>query len=75
MSRSRGARTGSSPRTSARSRTLDTTFGSDGLMSVDFRGFGDEAEDVALDSAGRIVAAGYTLAPGGDQFALLRVLP
>jgi hypothetical protein len=44
-------------------------------MSVDFHGFGDEAEDVALDSAGRIVAAGYTLAPSGDQFALLRVLP
>jgi hypothetical protein len=44
-------------------------------MRVDFHGFGDEAEDVALDSAGRIVAAGYTLAPGGDQFALLRALP
>jgi uncharacterized delta-60 repeat protein len=55
--------------------TLDTSFGSGGLMSVDFHGFGDEAEDVALDSAGRIVAAGYTLAPGGDQFALLRALP
>jgi len=55
--------------------SLDTSFGSGGLMSVDFHGFGDEAEDVALDSAGRIVAAGYTLAPGGDQFALLRALP
>jgi hypothetical protein len=44
-------------------------------MSVDFHGLGDEAEDVALGSAGRIVAAGYTLAPGGNQFALLRVLP
>jgi Domain of unknown function (DUF5122) beta-propeller len=41
--------------------TLDTSFGSGGLMSV--------------DSAGRIVAAGYTLAPGGNQFALLRILP
>ena len=55
--------------------TLDTSFGTGGLMSVDFHGFGDEAEDVALDSAGRIVAAGYTLAPGGNEFALLRVLP
>jgi len=54
---------------------LDTSFGSGGLMSVDFHGFGDEAADVALDSAGRIIAAGYTLAPGGDQFALLRALP
>jgi uncharacterized delta-60 repeat protein len=55
--------------------TLDTSFDGDGLMTVDFNGFGDEAEDVALDSAGRIVAAGYTLAPGGNQFALLRALP
>jgi uncharacterized delta-60 repeat protein len=55
--------------------TLDTSFGSGGLMSVDFNGLGDEAEDVALDSAGRIVAAGYTLAPGGNEFALLRALP
>jgi hypothetical protein len=54
---------------------LDTSFDGDGLLTSDFHGFGDEAEDVALDAAGRIVAAGYTLAPGGDEFALLRALP
>jgi uncharacterized delta-60 repeat protein len=54
---------------------LDTSFDGDGLLTADFHGSGDEAEDVALDAAGRIVAAGYTLGPGGNEFALLRALP
>ncbi len=55
--------------------TLDTSFDGDGLLTADFHGRGDEAEDVALDSAGRIVAAGYTLNTGGNEFALIRAVP
>jgi uncharacterized delta-60 repeat protein len=38
---------------------LDPSFGGDGLVTTDFRGFGDEADAVAIDSQGRIVVAGY----------------
>ena len=50
---------------------LDTGFDGDGILTADFKGTGDFGHDVAIDSQGRIVAAGTT----GDQFALMRVNP
>jgi uncharacterized delta-60 repeat protein len=39
---------------------LDPSFGTDGRVTTDLRGFHDQAESVAIDSRGRIVAAGHT---------------
>ena len=50
--------------------TLDTSFEGDGIVTADFHGFGDTGHDLAIDSQGRIVAAGSS---GG--FALMRVNP
>ena len=55
--------------------TPDASFDGDGLLTVDFHGRGEFGQDVALDAAGRIVAAGYTANGGDTQFALLRVNP
>lgn len=49
------------------SGALDPTFGSAGVVLTDFGGF-DAAHDVALDSVGRIVAAGR----GHERFAVAR---
>lgn len=48
--------------------SLDNTFSGDGRYFADIAG-PTEARDVAIDSAGRIVAAGYT----GGQVAVLRL--
>ncbi|MGW7299868.1 calcium-binding protein, partial [Streptomyces sp. NPDC054829] len=50
--------------------SLDTGFGDDGRVLADIAG-PTEARDVAVDSAGRIVAAGYT----GGEVALLHLQP
>ncbi|HKI85197.1 MAG TPA: delta-60 repeat domain-containing protein [Thermoanaerobaculia bacterium] len=56
--------------------TLDTSFGSnhDGLVLTDFSGSGslDVAHAVTVQSDGKIVAAGYSSASGGYDFALAR---
>jgi uncharacterized delta-60 repeat protein len=43
--------------------SLDPSFGGDGKVTTDFRGGGDEANAVAIDSQGRIVAAGGAQGP------------
>jgi uncharacterized delta-60 repeat protein len=59
--------------------SLDPSFGGDGMVTTDFRGRGDAAHEVAIDSQGRIVAAGYaqrrTRHRGGPDFALARYTP
>ena len=55
--------------------TLDTSFDGDGLLTVDFNGKHDQGKDVALDAAGRIVAAGTTVAATDVEFALARANP
>jgi len=55
--------------------TLDTSFDGDGIVTADFHGRGEFGQDVALDAAGRIVAAGYTANGGDTEFALLRANP
>jgi uncharacterized delta-60 repeat protein len=54
--------------------TPDTTFDGDGILTADFHGGSDIGQDVALDSQGRIVAAGSTV-NGETQFALMRANP
>jgi uncharacterized delta-60 repeat protein len=50
--------------------TLDTGFGSGGLVSTDFGGTNDDATAVAIQPDGKIVAAGAA----GSNFALARYL-
>ena len=49
--------------------SLDTTFGSGGKVTTDFSGASDGADAVALQSDGKIVAAGGT---SSSDFALVR---
>lgn len=51
--------------------TLDTSFGTQGVMLTDFGTFSDRAHGVAIASDGKIVAAGTT----GNAFALARYTP
>jgi uncharacterized delta-60 repeat protein len=55
--------------------TLDASFDGDGILTADFHGAGDFGQDLALDSAGRILAAGYTANGADTQFALMRAKP
>ncbi len=55
--------------------SLDPSFANHGILTADFHGEGDFGQDVALDSAGRIVAAGYTANGSNTEFALLRANP
>jgi uncharacterized delta-60 repeat protein len=51
--------------------SLDTTFNGDGKVTTNF-GSGSRAQAVAIQSDGKIVAAGYTTTPGNFDFALAR---
>jgi uncharacterized delta-60 repeat protein len=54
--------------------SLDDTFGGDGRVTTDFEGDLDIAADLAIQTDGKIVAAGYADTPGLD-FALARYDP
>jgi uncharacterized delta-60 repeat protein len=55
--------------------TLDTTFSVDGRVMLGFgSGTDDEAFDVVVDSAGRIVVAGASTNGSGTDFAIARLL-
>ncbi len=51
---------------------LDETFGNRGLASVDFSGQFDEATSLAIQTDGRILAAGSTRSAGQFDFAVAR---
>lgn len=51
--------------------TLDTTFGVGGRVVIDFVS-GDSINDMALQSDGKIIAAGRAASPGADNIALVR---
>jgi uncharacterized delta-60 repeat protein len=55
--------------------TLDTAFDADGILTADFHGGADFAQDLALDAAGRVVAAGTTVDGTEFEFALMRANP
>jgi uncharacterized delta-60 repeat protein len=44
-------------------------------LTADFHGLGDFGQDLAFDSQGRLVVAGYTANGGNTEFALMRVFP
>lgn len=52
--------------------SLDTSFGGDGKVSTGFLSSEDVAAAVAIQTDGRIVAAGHTLNTGDPDFALAR---
>ena len=53
--------------------SLDTSFGTDGIVTTDFAGFDDGAFAIALQSDGKILLAGFTTTPnGGEDFAVAR---
>ncbi len=52
--------------------TLDTSFGNGGKVTTDFGSMSDEAYAVAIQSDGKIVAAGYAQIAGQWDFALAR---
>jgi uncharacterized delta-60 repeat protein len=53
---------------------LDTTFGTEGKVSVSFGGSLDAAQAVLLQPDGKIVAAGYSRVAQKDDFAVARLL-
>ena len=52
--------------------SLDADFGTDGILSTDFGGSEDAIYSIALQSDGKIVAAGFSDDGSGDDFALAR---
>ncbi len=52
--------------------TLDTSFGNGGKITTDFGSMDDQAYAVAIQSSGKIVAAGYAQIAGQWDFALAR---
>ncbi len=54
--------------------SLDSTFAGDGKLTTGIGGI-DSAEDVAIQSDGRIVAAGWSVHSGDVDFALARFTP
>ncbi len=55
---------------------LDPTFGAAGLVTVDFHGSGETAEDVAVQTAdGKIVAGGYAQNGSDTELAIVRLSP
>ncbi|HUR54053.1 MAG TPA: FG-GAP-like repeat-containing protein, partial [Gemmataceae bacterium] len=54
--------------------SLDNTFGTGGIKTIDFAGTDDQAFDVAVQADGKIVVVGSTLtATDGDDFAVARL--
>jgi uncharacterized delta-60 repeat protein len=52
--------------------TLDATFGAGGTVTTDFAGGVDNGRSVAVQSDGKIVAAGRAVISGNSDFALAR---
>ncbi len=53
--------------------TVDNTFGTNGSVITDFNGLNDESYAVIIQTNGKIVAAGFSLIPGGNNdFSLAR---
>jgi uncharacterized delta-60 repeat protein len=55
-----------------RDGTLDASFGAGGTVTTDFAGGADNARSVAVQSDGKIVAAGRAVISGNSDFALAR---
>ena len=51
----------------------DATFGSNGVITVDFFGARDAARDMVVQPDGKVVVVGYARSGTRDVFALIRV--
>ena len=60
------------PRTCSSPGALDTTFDNDGKVTTAVLSFGDFARSVAIQTDGKIVAAGYSYNGSDYDFALVR---
>jgi hypothetical protein len=56
-------------------RTIDQGFGDDGVLTVDFFGGGDGANDVLLQPDGKIVAIGIVRNGSSNVLGLVRIAP
>ena len=52
--------------------SLDSSFGSGGIVTTDFFGASDAAHDVVIQPDGKIIAVGYTRDSNSTDFALAR---
>jgi uncharacterized delta-60 repeat protein len=52
--------------------TLDSTFGTNGIVITPVGSYGDNINSIAIQADGKIVAAGYSDTTTGDFFALVR---
>lgn len=55
--------------------TLDASFGTGGILRVDWGNANSRAHAIAVQPDGRIVVGGYTVDGSGSRFALLRTQP
>jgi uncharacterized delta-60 repeat protein len=53
--------------------TLDNTFGTGGIRTVDFGSSNDQAYSVAVQADGKILVAGYSDKAGTNDFAVVRL--
>ncbi len=58
-----------------RNGTLDTTFDSDGKVTIDFFGSTDDANTVVILSDGKILVGGYATQSTQQRFVLVRLNP
>jgi uncharacterized delta-60 repeat protein len=56
-------------------RSIDTTFGNNGTLTLDFFGGADGATDVAVQSDGKIVVMGVARNGSSNGLGLARILP
>ena len=56
-------------------RTVDTTFGNNGILSVDFFGGVDEAKEVVVQPDGKLVVVGTVRNGSSWNLGLTRILP
>ena len=54
--------------------SLDTTFSGDGIAMTAIGSSDDRAQDLAIQSDGRIVAVGFSIVGGNQQFAFARYM-
>jgi uncharacterized delta-60 repeat protein len=54
---------------------VDTTFAQSGRVEIDFFGFNDVAENIAIQPDGKVVLGGVVKPTGADGYGLARIVP
>ena len=62
-------------RFTAGARSTDGTFGTNGVLTVDFFGGRDSAEAVVQQPDGKLVVGGFARVGTGIVFAMVRLMP